>query len=246
MADEAGVSRSLVYQAERGERVSSEAAVRLAGALGLRVEVQLVDPRRREPQPARQADLVHAAMGELEAGTLRQLAFATAIDDPYQHYQFAGRADVAGWDLERRALIHFENRTQFPNFQEMAGSFNAKRFYYGSELASRLGIPSWRSETHVIAALWSIESVDAVRRHAESFRTLCADRPGAFDSWWRGQPPTEGKTASLIFLDPLARPRERLYIGLEDALAASPDAPYRGYADAAKRIAGAAPTPRKG
>jgi transcriptional regulator with XRE-family HTH domain len=240
LADEAGVSRSLVYQAERGEKVSSEAAVRLAGALGLRVEVQLVDSRRREPQPARQADLVHAAMGELEAGTLRQLTFATAIDDPYQHYQFAGRADVAGWDLDRRALIHFENRTQFPNFQEMAGSFNAKRFYYGSELAARLGIPGWRSETHVIAALWSVETVNALRQQPESFRTLCADPPDAFHAWWRGEPPAAGKTASLTFLDPVALPRERRYIGLEDALAVAPNAPYRGYADAAKRISGAA------
>ena len=108
-----------------------------------------------------------------------------------------------------------------------------------SELAERLGIPGWRSETHVIAALWSLETVNAVRRHPESFRTLCADPPDAFDAWWRGEPPTTGKTASLIFFDPHALARERRYLGLEDALAASAIAPYRGYADAAKRIADA-------
>jgi hypothetical protein len=38
---------SLVYLVESGEPASAEAALRLAGALGLRLELALSDPRRR-------------------------------------------------------------------------------------------------------------------------------------------------------------------------------------------------------
>lgn len=48
---------------------------------------------------------------------LRRSGFEVAIAEPHQHYQFAGRADRLGWDLDRRALIHIENRTRFPDMQ---------------------------------------------------------------------------------------------------------------------------------
>ena len=114
LARKAGVSRGIVYMAERGDPISIEACVRLSTALGLRIDVDLVDPRRRVVAAVRQQDPVHSAMGEFEAGRLRQLRFPLAIDEPYQHFQFAGRADVAAWSLEERALLHIENRTRFP------------------------------------------------------------------------------------------------------------------------------------
>lgn len=117
LATEAHVSRSLVYQIERGEVASLEAALRLVAALGLRLEWDLVDPRRRRDPSRDRSDLVHAAMGELEVGLLRRQGRQVAIDDPYPHYHFAGRVDVASWDLDSRALMHIENRTRFPDLQ---------------------------------------------------------------------------------------------------------------------------------
>ncbi len=235
LADEAGVSRSLIYLVERGELTSLETAVRLAQALRLRVEVDLVDPRRRAPVIARAEDPVHAAMGELEAAHMRRLGFTVAIDEPYQHYQFAGRADLLAWDLDRRALLHIENRSCFPNLGEAAGAYNAKKAYLGPAIAHRLGVaPGWASATHAMVALWSAEVLHSIRLRTETFRSLCPDPPEAFTAWWRGTPPSRGLTSALILLDPSASGRQRPFIDLDAALSAKPR--LTGYRDAAERV----------
>jgi transcriptional regulator with XRE-family HTH domain len=237
LAARAGVSRWLVYVAERGEAVSVDALARMGHALGLRLEVDLVDPRRRQPA-TRQVDIVHSAMGEFEAGHFRQMGVSVALDEPYQHYQFAGRADFVAWNVQDRALLHIENRTRFPDFQEMAGAFNAKRAYLGRVLADRLGVNVWRSETHLIAALWSAEVLHALRLRSESFRALCPDSPDGIGSWWNGRPVASGKRTELVVIDPLARGRQREWIGLGEALTTRPR--HRGYADVARLLASAA------
>lgn len=174
-------------------------------------------------------------MGEFEAGHLVPYGFMVGIDEPYQHYQFAGRGDVVAWDLAARALLHIENRTRFPDLQETAGTFNAKRAYLGAALAQRLGIRGWSSETHVIAALWSAEVLHALRLRPASFRSMCPDSADAFAAWWAGKPPIRGATSSLVVLDPLATGRQELFVGLDHALASARPR-FRGYADAASRF----------
>ena len=124
---------------------------------------------------------------------------------------------------------------EFPDFQSTAGSFNGKRAYLASSIGERLGVRRWASQTHVIAALWSAEVLHAIRLRTESFRTLCPDPPDAFATWWSGEPPGIAATSALIVLDPLASGRQRPFIGLEAALTAR--ARYRGYAEAATRLA---------
>jgi transcriptional regulator with XRE-family HTH domain len=234
LCERAGVSRWVAYLAERGDGVSLDVMARLATALGLRIEVELGDPRRRQPT-ARVADPVHSAMADFEASHFRGNRLPVGLDEPYQHFQFAGRADFLAWDLEKGSVLHIENRTRFPDFQEMAGSFNAKRSYLGPVLAQRLGLRAWRTETHVIAALWSAEVLHSLRLRAASYRALCPDAPLGFGSWWSGQPPTHaGKRSELVVIDPLARGRQRAWIGLEDALTTRPR--HRGYADVARLL----------
>jgi transcriptional regulator with XRE-family HTH domain len=233
LSRQVGVSRTLVYDAEAGVATSLEALARLSHALGMRLELELVDPRRRD-RPTRTADLVHSAMGEVEAAHLREIGHPVGIDEPYQHYQFAGRADLVAWDLTTRAMLHIENRTRFPDLQEMAGAYNAKRAYLGASLADRLGIPGWRSETHVIAAAWTAEVLHALRLRRATFGALCPDSSEALVAWWSATPPPHTRTSSLIVLDPLASGRQRRFIGLEDALRAHPR--HRGYADLAARL----------
>jgi transcriptional regulator with XRE-family HTH domain len=235
LAGRAGVSTDVVYLLEAGRRVSTQAALRIVNAFGLRLEFALTDPRRRpDARPSLSVDPVHSAMGELEAARMRGIGIPVGVDEPYQHYQFAGRADLVAWDLERRALLHIENRTRVPDFQDAAGTYNAKRSYLGGALAERIGVPHWTSETHVIAALWSSEVLHALRRRRESFRSICPDPDHAFHAWWAGQPPTSGRTSILVVLDPLARGRQRRYVGLEEAMSVKPR--YRGYADAAAAL----------
>jgi hypothetical protein len=81
-----------------GRHSSLTTYARIVAVFGLDLEAAIVD-RRRKPRPTLDEDPVHAAMGELEAGHLRALGYVVSIDEPYQHYQFAGRADVITWRL---------------------------------------------------------------------------------------------------------------------------------------------------
>lgn len=185
-ASVARVSLGTAQAVEAGKVCSLETNVRLADALRLKAEFEFVEPRRREPLTRRAADPVHAIMGETEAAHFCSLGLQVGLDEPFQHYQFAGRADLVAWSVECGVLLHVENRTRFPDLQESFGSFNAKRSYLGAELAVRAGIKKWSSETHVIAALWSAEALRAVRAHAVSFASVCPGSVEVFASWWRG------------------------------------------------------------
>jgi hypothetical protein len=218
----------MVYRVEAGTAASAETAARLAVALERRLEFDLAD-RRRAASPNLAADVVHSAMGELEAAHLREGGFRVGLDEPYQHYQFAGRADLVAWEPDRRAFLHLENRTRFPDFQEMAGAFNAKRAYLGAEIATRAGVRGWASETHAIVALWTAEVLHALRLRTASFAALCPNGADAVERWWAGDPPTTGSSAVLIVLDPIARGRQAQFVGLDQALTARPR--HRGYAE---------------
>ena len=235
LADAAGLSVSAVHGAEAGRPTSLGTYVRVGAALGLRPELTFTDPRRSSAAVLRQADLVHSAMGDFEARHLARLDYPTGIDEPYQHYQFAGRADLIAWSIERRALLHVENRTRFPDVQDAAGSWNAKRTYLPAILAQRLGIGrGWRNVTHVMVALWSAEVVHVIRLRTATFRALCPDPAQPFFDWWAGNPPANGVRSSLVVLDPLAVGRQAAFADLDGALRARPR--HRDYADVAQRL----------
>ncbi len=236
LADRAGVGPTVVHDVETGDVASLESYARIAVALGLRPDLLLTDPRANPAKKHGGGDVVHAAMGEIEARMLAGEGRHVAIDEPYQHYQFAGRADVLVRD--QRNLLHIENRTQFPNLQDAAGSWNAKRQYLASELAGRYGIGprGWRSVTHVMACLWSAEVLHAIRLRRATFDALAPEGPDALQAWLSGDEPKPGTTSTLILLDPLVAPNER-----RRAWASAHEPPrreprYRDYADAAEAL----------
>ena len=235
LAGRAGMSDSHVAEIEAGDPASLESYARLFVALEREPQLTALDPRRRSAEWRGEADVVHAAMGEVEARRLSGFGFKVAIDEPYQHFQFAGRADVVAWDLEARALLHIENRTQFPNVQESLGSYASKRAYLGRALADRLALrDGWRSETHVIAALWSSEVIHVLRRLAATFAAACPNGIEPVRRWWAGEAPSgTSATSSLILLDPANGVRDGFRITeLTDATRPR----YRGYAEAAARL----------
>ena len=236
LARRAGISAAQIQDVEAGNPASLETYARVATALDLRPDLTAIDPRKRSGRVARAEDPVHAAMGEVDARRLRGHLFAVSLDEPYQHFQFAGRADLLSWDLERRALLHVENRTRFPNIQEALGSFNAKRAYMPAVLAQRLGIEraGWASVSHVLAVLWSAEALHSVRLHLETFRSVCPDPATDFEGWWRGEPPSPGRVSSaLVLFDPNAG-RRRAFARLDEI--AGLRGRYRGYAEAAAAL----------
>ena len=241
LARRAGVSASMLHAVEHGSPASLETYAAIAAALGLEPRFALVDPRKRTAT-VRAEDPVHASMGELLAARLAGHGFTVAIDEPYQHYQFAGRADLLAWDLASRSLLHVENRTRFPNVQDAVGSYNAKRRYLPAVMAERLGIRGgFANVTHVMAGLWSSEVTHIVRLRGASFTAVCPDNPSAFEAWWRGQTPSAAApTSALVLLDPgspgtSTRP---IYVGLEQVLQGAIRPRYRGYADAVEALRG--------
>ena len=232
LASLAQVGLATVHAAEAGEAAGLETYVRLAEALRLRAELDLVDPRRREPATKRAQDPVHTAMGEAQAAHLLSLGFRVGMDEPYQHFQFSGRGDVVAWSPDRAALLHVENRTRFPDIQEAFGAFNGKRLYLAADVAARVGVAQWRSETHVVAALWSSEALRVIRAHAASFTAVCPDPSDAFKAWWAGKPPFTGRWSILVIFDPVEgrRSERRGWACLADLDGLRPR--YRDYSDA--------------
>lgn len=241
VAQRAGVSVSFVHAVEHGRPASLATYAAIATALGLEPAFDLVDPRRRA-SVARREDPVHAAMGEAIADRMRSFEIEIAIDDPFQHYQFAGRADVLAWSVDRRALLHIENRTRFPNVQEAFGSYNIKRRYLPAVAAERVGLRGgWDVITHVVAALWSSEVLHELRLHPASFRAVCPDPMDAFSAWWNGSGRLPvGVTSTLVLFDPIGggRSDRRRFVGLDQADRAR--GRYRGYADALEALNAAA------
>jgi transcriptional regulator with XRE-family HTH domain len=237
LAEMAGLGRATVHDIESGREGSLGAYIRLAAALGLKADFNLIDPRRRETVSARAKDPVHAAMGEAEAERMRPLGFRVGLDEPYQHYQFAGRADFVAWSTEPAALLHIENKTALVDIQEAIGTFNSKRNYLGAELAACAGVGRWRSETHVMAALWSADVIRELRSHRASFESVCRDTPDGFEQWWLGNPPADGRRQILVLFDPIVGVRcdRRRWVGLGELAAVRPR--YRDYTDAAAELA---------
>src|SRR4051794_39273660 len=82
LAQQSGSSRWSIYLLERGEPTSLELVIRALSALGLRLEFEAIDPRRRaRTAVSRAEDPVHAFMGEFEAGRLRSNGHKVGIDE---------------------------------------------------------------------------------------------------------------------------------------------------------------------
>jgi len=233
LSEASGIGVSGLHRLKSGRPGSLESYARAAVALSLRPESLFNDDDR--PSEPRRTDVVHAWMGDAEAGRFQTFRFPVSLDEPYQHYQFAGRGDLVSWSLSDRAFLHVENRTRFPNIQEAAGAYNAKREYLADAVAKRVGMRGgWKSVTHVMACLWSGEVQHVLRLRVATFRAICPDPPDAFAAWWGGTPPQSGTANCLVLFDPKGRPRARRFVGLDDGLKA--DARYRGYAEAAAEI----------
>ena len=236
LADRSGLSASQICWIEAGNAASVQAYASIAKAFGRRLEMELVDPRAKASRRPDE-DPVHAAMGELEAARLMRPGTEIALDEPYQHYQFAGRGDLVGWSPERGDLLHLENRTRFPNVQDAFGAYNAKRQWLAQAIATRLGRRSaWRSVTHVLVALWSSEAIHTVRLRTASFKAVCPDPIDAFAAWWEGTPVAPGVHSTFVALDPAATGRleRRRYVGLAEAVSARPR--HRDYAGALEAL----------
>ena len=234
LASRARVSPATVVGVEAGRAASVDVYARLAFALGLEFDIR-IGGRERTIDMRQKSDLVHAAMGEYLARRLERVGYHLSIDHPYQHYQFAGRADIVAWDARRLALLHIENRTRFPEVHEAAGSFQTKCRYLARVLAEQVGLPRFASQTHVMVGLWSAEVLRTLRARPSTFRALCPDDSSRLTAWIDGIPPGGGFSRSFVLLDPFAKGRRASMIDL-DAATNGARPRIRGYREAAERL----------
>ena len=128
-----------------------------------------------------------------------------------------------------------ENRTRFPDLQEAAGSYNAKRQYLAKVAAGQLGVAHFASETHVMMGLWSAEVIHSLRLRSATFHALGPDSQGRLDAWLHGEPPLADTSSSVVLLDLFASGRRAPMVDLEHVLAGSRPR-IRGYREAADRL----------
>jgi transcriptional regulator with XRE-family HTH domain len=235
LALEAGVSRTLVYLVERGDPTCLETYVRLGAALGLRLDLSLEDPRAKAPA-GRAQDPVHAAIVEALAARYGAQGRRVGADEPFQHFQFAGRADLTAVDPGGPDLLHHEVKTAIPNVGELAGAWNVKRQYLAGALAERHAIRGgFRSVTHVLTIAWTAECLHVVRLRAATIRSLGPDGPDAFARWWDGgRPASTGVVSTVVIFDPVERSRATSWASLDRLATLRPR--YHGYADLLRQL----------
>jgi transcriptional regulator with XRE-family HTH domain len=235
LALEAGISRSLVYLVERGDTTTIETYARFGAALGLRLEVSLEDPRTKA-RPGRAEDPVHAAIVEALAGRYAAQGRIVGADEPFQHFQFAGRADVTAVDPVGPDLLHHEVKTAIPDVGELAGAWNVKRQYLARALVDRHAIRGgFRSVTHVLTIAWTADCLHVLRLRGVTIRSLGPDAPDAFARWWDGARPVAiGITSTVVVFDPAERLRAPAWARLDDLGALRPR--HRGYADLLREL----------
>ncbi len=167
---------------------------------------------------------MHAAVVELLAARYAAQGRVVAADEPYQHYQFAGRADLAVVETAGPDLLHHEVKTAIPNVGELARAWNAKRRYLAAAIVERHGIRTgFRSVTHVLTVAWTADCLHVLWLREATIRSLGQDPSLSFAAWWDGgRPEAAGITSTVVVIDPMARPRARVWAPLDRDAATSP------------------------
>jgi hypothetical protein len=117
-----------------------------------------------------------------------------------------GASGHAGWDRERRTLLHVENRA-LADLQEAFGSYSTKR------VPRRISpnASAWAADggrTHVIVALWSAEVPFAAAPHGE-LRGGLPHSPDAFAAGGPASPGARRASTREGRLDPIPVDRRR-------------------------------------
>lgn len=226
VADAASLSRSAVARLEAGNAGGLATYMRLADVLDLRLTWELT----ALATTLEAEDAVHAVMGEVQARRFGTGMRQVLVDEPYQHFRFAGRGDLVVVDRSRHAVHHSENKTRIVNVGELSGSFNAKCLWLAGHVAKRSGVRLFTSESHTLVLLWSEEVLAVARSLGRTLRSLGPHGTDPFAAWWDGTP-LAGMHRGLVVFDPIDRgTSQRQWVGLDEALEARPR--YRGYADA--------------
>ena len=232
LATAVGVSRSYIAGIEAGKvNPSLDVVMRISDALGL--DLELVGRRPVVIDP-RSTNVVHSRCSGYVGRRLRSGGWLVAREVEIVHARSHGWIDLLAFNPVTRVLVIVEIKTRLDDlgaierqlawYERSAPSVAAARFGWRPS-----GVGSW------LLLLQSDEVENAIRRDRDSlregFRWRATDMRAVRDGTTPGTDPHRG----LALIDPSSRRAEWLIPTRSDGRR-SP-APYRDYADAARRLA---------
>jgi transcriptional regulator with XRE-family HTH domain len=185
LADQAGVSASLVSRLEHGDlgRVSLRAFRGVAAKLG--VSLELV-PRSASGELDRVVNARHAALGERVAAWIaRQPGWIVAAEISFAIYGERGIVDLLAWHESTSSLVVIELKTAIVDVDELIGTLDRKR-----RLATRIAAArGWAARS---VSSWLIVGDSSTnRRRVADHRILLTSAL-----------PRDGRSLAPLFLHP--------------------------------------------
>ena len=166
LADQAGVSTSLVSRLEHGhlDRCSLRALRGVAAKLGVSLEVV---PRSAGSELDRVVGARHAALGERVAAWIaRQPGWIVAAEVSFSIYGERGIVDLLAWHVATGSLVVIELKTAIVDVDELIGTLDRKRRLAARIAASR----GWEARS---VSVWLIVGDSSTnRRRVADHRTL--------------------------------------------------------------------------
>jgi transcriptional regulator with XRE-family HTH domain len=194
LAEKAGVSRATVWRIERGlaDRVTGQVLVRVAAALGARIDVRLV---WQGEGLDRLLDASHADLVERTLDLLASSDWLVATEVSFNIRGERGSIDILAFHPATGSLLVIEIKSVVPDMQAMLHGIDRKG-RLAREIARERG---WNvtSVTRLLVLPDDRTSRRRVERHAATFRAALPARTVAIHRWLRRP---EGTMDGVLFL----------------------------------------------
>jgi transcriptional regulator with XRE-family HTH domain len=231
LADAVGVSRAHVSAIESGRaNPSLDLVARIAERLGIELDFVARQPLILAPL---KHDLVHARCSGYIDRRLRRTGWDVRREVEVIHGRSHGWIDLLAFDPRTRTLLVIEVKTRLDDL----GAVERQLAWYersALDLARRTG---WRADRICgwLIALASDEVDAAIRANNETMRAAFPMRADGMMGVLDRRPSPGASSRGVALIDPSSRRRVWLLKSRSDGRRTA--APYRGYADAARRFA---------
>jgi transcriptional regulator with XRE-family HTH domain len=231
LAAAVGVSRSHIAGVETGRvNPSLDLVGRIGDALGLDLELVGRPPTVIAP---RSTDLVHARCSGYVDRRFRLAGWITRREVEVIHARSHGWIDLLAFHPLTRTLVIVEIKTRLDDL----GAIERQVAWYERSVRDVVPMFGWRPRrvSSWLLLLESEEVETAVQQRGEVLRSAFGSRAAEMREVVRGVAPPGPGSRGLALIDPSSRRADWLVPTRSDGRRSH--APYRDYADAARRIA---------
>jgi len=230
LADAVGVSRAYIATIEGGRgNPSLDLVARIADRLG--IQVDLVGTRPVVISP-RQLDLVHARCSGYVDRRLRRAGWDVRREVQIVHGRHHGWVDLLAFDPRTGTLLIVEVKTRIDDL----GAIERQLGWYERSAIDLARMSGWRPRsTSAWLLVLATDEVDAaLRANGEALQAAFPNRAPTMSEILDGRMTPESRSRGLALIDPSSRRRDWLMKTRLDGRRSL--APYRDYADAARRF----------